>query len=64
MTERVSDDLLRALVESSEGKTWALLKYGRAMAQELIERRQGEYICPRCGLRQEGERDSNGEIPF
>ena len=25
---------------------------------ELLQRRSGEYICPRCGIRQDGEKQN------
>jgi hypothetical protein len=36
----------------------------RKMARELLERRRGEYICPKCGLRQTPVEDSDGGIPW
>lgn len=59
MTERVSDELLQAFSKMTWGAT---LPDVIAMATELLERRRGEYICPKCGLRQQDVEPERGDF--
>jgi len=62
MTERVSDEVLQELLglDDSSLSTYCFQK----VIRELIERRRGEYICPRCALRQEAKKDYVEKFPW
>jgi hypothetical protein len=55
--DRVSDAILKDLAADGIGSVRVSIV--TLMAKELLERRRGEYICPKCGLRQEPAQDSD-----
>jgi hypothetical protein len=61
--DRVSDAILKDLAADGIGSVRVSIV--TLMAKELLERRRGEYICPKCLLKQEpAQQDSDGGIAW
>jgi hypothetical protein len=61
--ERVSDAILKDF--AADGMGGARVSIITQMAQELIERRRGAWICAKCLLRQDpAQQDSDGGLPW
>jgi hypothetical protein len=63
--ERVSNETLQALMRVKLDENSFTATVFRSVVVELISRRRGEWICNKCGLRQDpAQQDSDGGIPW
>lgn len=63
MSERVSDEVIQELIDLATHYPVSRRHVANKRAlEELLERRRGEYICPRCGIRQQDVKPEEGDF--